>query len=243
MQSGSPAGLGARMWALKNAEHCFLRKQSDTQTPCALVGNRSFTFLHKHTCRGLGKTMRQFGIRLTGEPVRKALRSNKSTVALSISAAGLLIFRLAAFACMLWLLGAGIFVVFAAEPLWMRLLTFLVMGLVPSVACVVGGGLTYWLLHGASAVYDRALAKTILVLQIMLTKLQPVLRFTSNILIKLTKPALLLIDWLDLGMGCILSGACWAYAMAGNAWKLATVRSYQFVQRTAAFAVWRYSPR
>jgi hypothetical protein len=77
-----------------------------------------------------------------------------SSMAESISRSGLLIFWLMMSLSLLILIGAICFVLFAAEPLWSRLLTFLALGVIPSIIACGCGWAMYWILQGMSISYE-----------------------------------------------------------------------------------------
>jgi hypothetical protein len=98
--------------------------------------------------------MRYFGIGGRKVAPRSHVCAETSTMAISISRSGRLMFWLMISVGFFIFIGAICFVLFAAEPLWTRLLTFVVLGVVPCIVAYGSGWVMYWILQAVSISYD-----------------------------------------------------------------------------------------
>jgi len=92
----------------------------------------------------------------------------RSKTAAFITALGLVIFRVAMAAAVLFLVGGACFAIFAQEPLWSRLLTFVALGLLPALFTYTCGWPVYLMMAAVGAVYDP-MAKRMQALSIRVT--------------------------------------------------------------------------
>jgi hypothetical protein len=124
-------------------------------------------------------------------PTRAHARSERSDAAVCLSCSGLVMFRLMSFIALLCLLVSGSFLIFANEPLWTRILTFVAIGIIPSLISYESGWLLYWIFQAVGAAHDPVAARA-LVLGGMLAKgAQRGWRLTArflNIAIEAMKP-------------------------------------------------------
>lgn len=98
--------------------------------------------------------MRYFGIGGRRAAPRNHVYAETLTMAISISQSGRLMFWLMISVGFFILIGAVCFVLFAAEPLWSRLLTFVVLGVAPCIIACGSGWVVYWILQAVSISYD-----------------------------------------------------------------------------------------
>ena len=83
-----------------------------------------------------------------------AICATASTMAINISRSARLMFWLMISVGFSILVGAICFVLFAAELSWSRLLTFVVLGVFPSIVACGSAWVMYWLLQAGSIAYD-----------------------------------------------------------------------------------------
>src|SRR4051794_4046126 len=95
-------------------------------------------------------------------------RSKTATAVGRLDCAGVVMFQLMKIIAVIALLLAGSFLIFANEPLWTRFLTFVAIGLIPSLISYAIGWLMYLIFRAADAAYDPV-ADWALVLGRMLT--------------------------------------------------------------------------
>ena len=82
-------------------------------------------------------------------------------------------FRLMSFIAVLCLLASSsIILIFVSEPLWTRILTFVAIGIIPSLSSYGSGWLMYWIFQAVGVAYDAMVARALL-LGGMLAKLSP----------------------------------------------------------------------
>ena len=97
----------------------------------------------------------------------------RSAAAVHLSCCGLVMFQLMSFIALLCLLASGsIILIFANEPLWTRILTFVAIGIIPSLISYGSGWLMYWIFQAVGTACDPMAARALL-LGGMLAKVSP----------------------------------------------------------------------
>lgn len=83
---------------------------------------------------------------------------------------------------LLCLLVSGTFLIFANEPLWSRTLTFVVIGIIPSLICYGSGWLVYRIFQALDPVCDRIAARALLLYGMLAKVAQTYWRLTMQLI-------------------------------------------------------------